>query len=93
MHDFSIKLDTDKLDDVINKYNNTHHSATKMKLADVSSSTYTDFGAKNNYKNPKFKAADHVRISKYKNIFAKCYFSNWSEEVFAIKKLKILFLG
>ena len=41
-----------------------------------------------NKKNPKFKVGDNVRISKYKNIFAKGYTSNWSDEVFAIKKIK-----
>ena len=48
---------------------------------------------KTNDKDPKFKVGDRVRISKYKNIFAKGYTPNWSEEVFVIKKLKILFLG
>ena len=38
--------------------------------------------------NPKFKVGDHVRISKYKNIFAKGYMPNWSEEIFVIKKIK-----
>ena len=42
---------------------------------------------------PKFKVDDHVKISKYKNIFAKGYTSNWSEEVFVIKKLKIQLHG
>ena len=44
-------------------------------------------------KNPKFKVGDNVRISKYKNIFAKVYTSNWSEEVFIINKIEIQFLG
>ena len=39
-------------------------------------------------KNPKFKVGDHVRISKYKNIFAKGYTQNWSEEVFIVSKTK-----
>ena len=39
-------------------------------------------------KHPKFKVGDHVRISKYKNIFAKGYTSNWSEEVFVVSKIK-----
>ena len=39
-------------------------------------------------KDPKFKVGDHVRISKYKNIFAKGYMPNWSEEVFVVKKVK-----
>ena len=58
----------------------------KMKLVDVKSNTYIDFNKENNKEGPKFEVADHVRISKYKNIFAKCYVPNWSEEVLAIKK-------
>ena len=41
-----------------------------------------------NYNDPKFKVVDHVRISKYKNNFAKCYTPNWSKEVFVIKEIK-----
>ena len=41
-----------------------------------------------NNKDPKFKVGDHVRISRYKNIFAKGYTPNWSEEVFIISKIK-----
>ena len=43
---------------------------------------------KNSDKDPKFKVREHVEILKYKNIFAKAYFSNWSEEVFMVKKVK-----
>ena len=50
--------------------------------------TYIDFIKDVNDKNPKFKVRDHVRISKYKNIFAKGYAPNWSEEAFLIKKVK-----
>ena len=39
------------------------------------------------------KVGDHVRISKYKNIFAKGYTPNWSEEVFVISKIKNVVLG
>ena len=49
---------------------------------------YIDFKKEVNDKGPKFKVGDHVRISKYKNIFAKGYTPNWSEEVFVIKKVK-----
>ena len=56
-------------------------------------STYIDSSKEINDEDPKFKIADIVRISKYKNIFAKGYVSNWSEEVFVIKRLKTLFLG
>ena len=59
-----------------------------MKPVDVKNGTYIDFGTENNDKDPKFKVCDHVRISNYKNIFAKRYVPNWSEEVFVIKKVK-----
>ena len=64
------------------------HIMIKMKPIDVKDNTYIDFEKKVNYKDPKFKAGDHVRISKYKNIFAKGYMSNWSEEIFVISKIK-----
>ena len=57
-----------------------------MKRIDVKNNTCIDFKKEVNEKNPKFKVIDHVRISKYKNIFAKGYTPNWSEEVFVIKK-------
>ena len=80
--------------DIVNKYNNTYHSTIKMKLVDVTSSTRIEFNKENNKeKDPKFKINDHVRISKYKSIFAKGYIPNWYEEGFVIKKLKILFHG
>ena len=59
----------DKLDDIVDEYNNTYHRSIKMK-------------------DPKFKVGDYVRISKYKNIFAKGYMPNWSEEVFISSKIK-----
>ena len=52
-----------------------------MKPVEVKSSTYIDFGKENNNKDTKFKVGDHVRTSKYKNIFAKGYVDNWSKEV------------
>ena len=78
----------DKLDDIVNKYNNTYHSTIKMKPVDVKSNTYIDFNKETNIKDPKFNIGDIIRISKYKNIFAKGYTPNWSEEVFVIKKVK-----
>ena len=78
----------DKLDDIVNEYNNTKHRATKMKPTDVKDNTYIDFGKEVNDNDLEFKVGDHVRISKYKNIFAKGYTPNWSEEVFVIKKIK-----
>ena len=59
-----------------------------MKPVDVKDNAYIDFEKEVNHKDPKFKIGDHVRISKYKNIFAKGYMPNWSEEVFIISKIK-----
>ena len=78
----------DKLDDIVNKYNNTKHRTTKMKPIDVKDNTCIDFGKEVNDNDPKFKVGDHVRISNYKNIFAKGYTPNWSEEIFVIKNIK-----
>ena len=63
----------------------------KIKLLGVKSSTYIDFDKKNNKENTKFNVGDHVRISKYKNIFAKGYMSNWSDDIFVITKVKNTF--
>ena len=78
----------DKLNDRVNKYNNTYHRTIKMKPVDIKDNTYIDFDKEANDKDPKFEVGDHVRISKYRNIFAKGYTPNWSEEVFMIKKVK-----
>ena len=59
-----------------------------MKPIDVKYNTYINPDKKVNDKDPKFKVGDHVRISKYKNIFAKGYTPNWSEEIFVIKEVK-----
>ena len=59
-----------------------------MKPIDAKDNTYIAFDKKVNDKGTKFKVGDHVRISKHKNIFAKGYTPNWSEEVFVIKKVK-----
>ena len=77
MHDFYIKnVYIDKLDDIINEYNNTYHRATKMKPIGVKDNTYINIGKEFNDKDPKFKAGCHVRIPKYKNIFVKGYTPN-----------------
>ena len=66
----------DKLDDTENEYNNTKHITTKMKSIDVKDNTYLNFGKGVNDNDPKLKVGDHVRISKYKNIFVKGYTPN-----------------
>ena len=78
----------DVLDDTGNKYNNAVHKTIKMKPIDVMGNSYAEFKEDYNKKGPKFKVGDHVRILKYKNIFAKGYTPNWSEEVFVVSKIK-----
>ena len=78
----------DVLDDIVKKYNNTWHSTIKMKPFDVKNNTYINTDKKINNKDPKFKVGDRVRISKYKNVFAKGYVPYWSEEVFVVNKIK-----
>ena len=60
-----------RLDVIVNEYNNAYNRTIKMKPVDVKDSTYIDFKKEVNYKDPKFKVGDHVTISKYRNIFAK----------------------
>ena len=78
----------DVLDDIVNKYNNTVHRTIKMKPIDVTSDSYAEYNEDSNEKDPKFKVGDHVRTSKYKNVFAKGYTQNWLEDVFVISKIK-----
>ena len=74
------------LDDIGNKYNNTKHSTIKMKPIDVKNNkrAYID---EHNEKDSRFKVGDRVRISKFKNIFAKGYTPNWSREIFIVEKI------
>ena len=78
----------DKLDDIVDEYNNTYHTTIKMKPIDVEDNTYLNVDKEINNKDPKFKVGDYVRISKYKIIFAKGHMPNWSEEVFVNKQVK-----
>ena len=73
---------------IVNKYNNTYHSAIKIKPVDAQSSINIDSTKENNDKDTKFKAGYIVRMSKYKNIFATVYTPSCPEEVFLIKKVK-----
>ena len=76
----------DVLDYIVDKYNNTYHRTIKMKPIDAGDDSFAEYNEKCNKEDPKFKVGDYVWISKYKNIFAKGYTPNWSEEVFIIKK-------
>ena len=59
-----------------------------MKPIDITDDSFAEYSEEFNKKDPKFKAGYHVRISRYKNIFAKGYVPNWSEELFVINKIK-----
>ena len=59
-----------------------------MEPIDVKNDSFAEYNEEFNEKDSKFKVNDHVRISKYKNIFAKGYAPNWSEEIFVVKKIK-----
>ena len=78
----------DVLATIVDKYNTTVHKTIKKKLIDVTSDSYAEYNEDFNKNEPKFRVGDHVRISKYKKIFAKRYTQNWSEEVFIISKFK-----
>ena len=73
---------------IIGEYNYTYHRTIKMKSIDVKSDSYDEYNIDSNAKDAKFKVGDRVKISKYKNIFAKGYVPNWFEEVFVIRKVK-----
>ena len=76
------------LDDIVDKYKNTYYSSIKMKPKDVTDNSFVEYIEESNKKDPKFKVGDYVRIFKYKNIFAKGYTPNWSEEIFVVKEIK-----
>ena len=78
----------EKLDDIVNEYNNAYHSTIKMKPVDVKPNTFINSSKETNSTDATFKIGDIVRISKYKYIFAKGFVPNWYEEVFVIKKVK-----
>ena len=61
----------DKLEDQVNKHNNTYHNRIKMRPLGVKDNTYIDFGKENNNKDPKSEFGDYIRISKNKNVFVK----------------------
>ena len=75
----------DVLDDAVSEYN-TNHSTTNMKPIDVKNNkrVYID---EHNKKDSRFKLGDRVRISKFKNIFAKGYTPNWGKEIFFVDKI------
>ena len=87
MTSISENVYVNKLDQIVNKYNNTYHRTIKMKFAGGKLDIYIDSSKEIYDEDPKLKIGDIVPISKYKSIFAKDYVPNWSEEVFVIKKV------
>ena len=83
----------DKLDDIVDEYNNTYHRTIKMKPADVKDNTYIDFEKEVNDKYPKFNVGDNVRISKHKNILLKDTHQPSLKTFSLLVKLKIQFHG
>ena len=73
---------------IVGEYKNTYHGTIKIKPTDVKSDSFSEYNEESNEKDPKFKVRDCARISKYKNIFAKGYVPNWSEEIFVINQTK-----
>ena len=76
----------DVLHDIVDEYDHTYHKTIKMNPIDIKSDSFAEYNEESNEKDHKFKVGDHVRISKYKNIFAKRYAPNWSKEIFVVKK-------
>ena len=76
----------DVLNGNVDKYNNAYHKTIKVKPIDDKNDSFAEYNEESNEKYPKCKVNDHVRISKYKNIFANGYTPNWKEEIFVVKK-------
>ena len=76
----------DVLGDIVDKYNNAYHKTIKMKPVDVEDDSFAEHNEESHEKDPKFKVGDHVRISKFKNLFAKGYTPNRTENFLLLKK-------
>ena len=81
------KVYYDVLDDVVNEYNNTKHNTIKMKPKDVKNDNKREYIDEDNEKSARYNVGDRVRISKFKNIFAKGYTPNWSREIFIVDNI------
>ena len=76
------------LDDIVEKYNGTINKSIGMKPKDVKNDNKAEYIEESNEKSARFSVGDRVRISQFKNIFAKGYAPNWSNEIFVISKVK-----
>ena len=86
----------DVLPDLVEDYNNTVHSSTKLSPVEASKkenelkvwrNLYPD-RYKTSRLNPKFSVGDEVRITKKKKVFEKGYTTRWTEEIFTIKEIR-----
>ena len=77
----------DVLDDIVNEYNNTKHNTIKMKPKDVGYNNKRVYIYEHNEKSARYNVGDRVRISKFKNIFAKGYTPNWCKKIFIVNKI------
>ena len=89
MTSISKNMYIDKLN-IVNKYNNIYHTTIKRNPSALNQAYRLTLNKENNKEGSNFKVGDIVRISKYKNIFAKGFVPNWSEEVFVIKKVNVI---
>ena len=78
----------DVLDDIVEKYNGTINRSISVKPKDVRSDDKAVYVEESNKKSARFSVGDRVRISKFKNIFAKGCTPNWSKEIFVVNKVK-----
>ena len=89
MTSISKNMYIDKLN-IVNKYNNIYHTTIKKNPSALNQAYILTLNKENNKEGSNFKVGDIVRISKYKNIFAKGFVPNWSEEVFVIRKVNVI---
>ena len=76
------------LNDIVNKYNNTIHKTIKMRPIEVTGDSHVEYNEDFNKKGPKFKVNNHIRISKYKNIFTADYVLSWQSKGLSNESIK-----
>ena len=81
MTSISKNMFINKLNNIVDKYNNTYDNTIRIKSVDVKSSTYIDFYKQNSTEHPKFKVDDHPETSKYKKLFSTGHYPSWSEDI------------
>ena len=87
MTSISKNIYCDVLDDIVNEYNNTKHSTINLKPKDIKDDKKRVYIDEHNEKSARYNVGDRVRISKFKNTFAKGYTPNWSREIFIVNKI------